>query len=355
MGRGPFDEPPLRTPPPVRRTVGPLPSRAPAALHDAGDGFDLLGEPAEETVDDPTTLREVSEWTEEMIELDADLVEPSAAVVVDDDPDDVALFDAIVPDDDADAPSTEGGAVFAAEDRPGTPRRELPEPEVMPDDIGVGLLPPDPEPSARPSLVVGRKPVVPVHAPMRAPAPPPPPPEEVDDDVLDAEDTPVDAAAPLRGSCPIVCQLALAIAAESIPCEAAAVLLGQADVLVFVAATGPVGPQLLGRCIPQGLGIAGHTFQSGRPSRSAEARQVPWHWDGLDRETDFQTRSVLSVPIVHAGRVRGVLQLLNRTGNSAFDQDDSDVLASVADVLGEDLKWASVHAELAPVVASRRG
>jgi hypothetical protein len=48
--------------------------------------------------------------------------------------------------------------------------------------------------------------------------------------------------------------------------------------------------------------------------------------------------------------VRGVLQLLNRSGQSAFTDEDAATLASVADVLGEDMKWATLDAELAPAV-----
>jgi GAF domain-containing protein len=100
----------------------------------------------------------------------------------------------------------------------------------------------------------------------------------------------------------------------------------------------------------QGIGVAGQTFRTGRTAHVAGPHPLPWPGDGLDRGTDFQVRSVLSVPIAHAGRVRGVLQLLNRSGQSAFTDEDAATLASVADVLGEDMKWATLDAELAPAV-----
>ncbi len=335
MGRGPFDEPPLRTPPPVRRIVGPrsVPVRLDAVRHDLDDGFDLLGEldPDEEKID----------------------VESA----------DGAELDVMVAE--------------VASSRTPT-RTPLPEPEVMPDNIGEGLLPhaaPQPGPV---SLVIGRRPVAaPIAPPIvpagplvtsralstRIPSPPPPPPmpefEELDDEA-DEEGFDTEAMgttegpAALKGTSPIVCQLALCIAAEEVACEAGMILIECGGRLVVVAATGAGANQSVGRTFPSREGIHGDVFHTGCLVSAPVASQVPSYSEAFDRETGFHTRSILCVPIQSGGRARGVLQLLNRTGPQGFTNDDIDMLASVADVLGADLKWGVVEAELLPLVESSR-
>ena len=61
------------------------------------------------------------------------------------------------------------------------------------------------------------------------------------------------------------CSAALEVALELVPCEAGSVLRGTINdsQLTFVAVSGPVGDQLLGRTVPFGEGLVGVAFDLG--------------------------------------------------------------------------------------------
>jgi sigma-B regulation protein RsbU (phosphoserine phosphatase) len=86
---------------------------------------------------------------------------------------------------------------------------------------------------------------------------------------------------------------------------------------------------------PLGVGIAGHVAQTGEmlniPDAYADARFNP----KSDRDTHFTTRSILCAPMrTHAGRLIGVVQLLNKLNRQPFTADDERLLAAFASLAG---------------------
>jgi type II secretory ATPase GspE/PulE/Tfp pilus assembly ATPase PilB-like protein/GAF domain-containing protein len=53
-----------------------------------------------------------------------------------------------------------------------------------------------------------------------------------------------------------------------------------------------------------------------------------------DQKTGFRTRQVLALPILHEGRLMGVIQLLNKRHGPRFTRDDETSLARIAKTLG---------------------
>jgi len=96
--------------------------------------------------------------------------------------------------------------------------------------------------------------------------------------------------------------------------------------------------------IPLGEGIVGDVAASGRAERIEDAARDPrWHGEVSDH---FSTRSMLVVPLVSRGRVIGVLQLLNSTDGSAFDEDDLRRMELFAGPLAHALANARLYASL---------
>lgn len=124
---------------------------------------------------------------------------------------------------------------------------------------------------------------------------------------------------------------------ELIPCEASSVLRGTLnDIgLTFVAATGPVAANLLGRSLRWGKGLAGACFTSGRTIQSSVAND--WrHLRDVDADTGFTTRMILCVPIRNDVGVFGVVQLLNPPGD-AFAAWQLDTVETIARALAGNL------------------
>jgi signal transduction histidine kinase/putative methionine-R-sulfoxide reductase with GAF domain len=77
-----------------------------------------------------------------------------------------------------------------------------------------------------------------------------------------------------------------------------------------------------------GEGIAGAVVQSGRSVRIDDAWLDARFHRATDEATGYRTRSLLAVPLLEGGRVRGVVEALNKDGG-AFDDDDEDLLLGI--------------------------
>jgi transcriptional regulator with GAF, ATPase, and Fis domain len=82
--------------------------------------------------------------------------------------------------------------------------------------------------------------------------------------------------------------------------------------------------------LPPGQGIAGWVADTGRTANLSDAARDPRHFGGVDRETGFVTRTLLSVPVRDGGRaIRGVLQVLNKR-EGVFSHEDEAFLHALA-------------------------
>jgi len=82
-----------------------------------------------------------------------------------------------------------------------------------------------------------------------------------------------------------------------------------------------VGTQVIR--FPASRGIAGHVAQTGEIVNVPDPYADPRFNPNVDRETGYRTRSILCGPLRgHDNNVIGVLQVLNRRGNTPFAEDD---------------------------------
>jgi adenylate cyclase len=83
-------------------------------------------------------------------------------------------------------------------------------------------------------------------------------------------------------------------------------------------------------------GIAGHVAQTGECLNIPDAYTHPLFNKEVDRETGYQTRNILCMPIFNTkgDRVVAVVQLLNKQGEVAFDAQDEQRFREFADSIG---------------------
>ena len=83
--------------------------------------------------------------------------------------------------------------------------------------------------------------------------------------------------------------------------------------------------------LPVGEGIAGYVAKHGKTARVKDAykdKRFQRTWDDL---TGYKTRTILAAPMRnHVGRTIGVVQVLNKTGDSEFSQHDEELLSALA-------------------------
>jgi GAF domain-containing protein len=101
------------------------------------------------------------------------------------------------------------------------------------------------------------------------------------------------------------------------------------DRLVFRAAGGPAGADVVGLAIPTGAGIAGYAFSTGQPLAVADVSQDPRFDRTIADTTGYVPRSLLATPLVDDEGIIGVLEVLDRR-TGTFDLRDLELASAFA-------------------------
>ncbi len=120
-------------------------------------------------------------------------------------------------------------------------------------------------------------------------------------------------------------------AAELIECEAASILLFDEKrcELFFASSTGTDPEQLKNIPVPLENSIAGTIFRENRPMVINEVENDPRHYSQVGQQIQFQSRSLLGVPMRIRSRVIGVLEGVNKI-SGAFTEEDVRLLSIIA-------------------------
>ncbi len=97
--------------------------------------------------------------------------------------------------------------------------------------------------------------------------------------------------------------------------------------------------------IPHDRGIAGWVATNGIGQIVNDVEQDPRWYDGIARDTEFVTRSLLSAPMRHGERTVGVVQVLNKRSGEPFTERDLQLITTLA-------SQAAIAVENARLVAS---
>jgi signal transduction histidine kinase len=145
----------------------------------------------------------------------------------------------------------------------------------------------------------------------------------------------------------LLLQYIMQVAVEITDCEAASVLLWDAarQELFFAASTTVDSTnELVGKTVPM-ESIAGTILQQNEIIVVNDAKRDRRHYDQVDKEIAFQTRSLLGVPMRYKDRVIGVLEALNKR-TLPWTQDDKDYLMTLAAQAAVAIQGAQLVMEL---------
>ncbi len=129
---------------------------------------------------------------------------------------------------------------------------------------------------------------------------------------------------------------------EFVPSSAGSILLDDpsqkrkdrpGNQLTFIAAFGEKSQGLVGREIQADSGIAGHVYTTGSAYSTADAPRDRHFFGGFDQETRYSTRTLIAIPIRIEQEVCGVLELINRQGQTDYTSDDLNLLEIFADYI----------------------
>lgn len=102
------------------------------------------------------------------------------------------------------------------------------------------------------------------------------------------------------------------------------------DELIGVAAVGSAADVIRGVRVPVGQGVAGWVAREAQPQLVADISKDPRYYRDVDEKTGLQTRSLIAVPLINAEQVIGVIEVVNKLNNQAFDETDLRLLESMA-------------------------
>jgi signal transduction histidine kinase len=123
------------------------------------------------------------------------------------------------------------------------------------------------------------------------------------------------------------------LAADAMRAQASTLMLvdpQNPNFLIFEIAHGTKGEQLQRYRMPKSEGVAGWVATHGTPV----IVNSPDHDNRFNRKVDlrtgFLTRNILCVPMKMKGQVIGVLQVLNKSDDDGFDNEDLELLLTIA-------------------------
>jgi signal transduction histidine kinase len=121
-------------------------------------------------------------------------------------------------------------------------------------------------------------------------------------------------------------------AADLTGCEVASILeLDKTEDQLYFLALPKVHQDLLKTVkVPLHTSVAGWVFQNAQPIVVPDAAAEPRHFKGVDLAAGFVTRSLLAVPIIFHGETLGVLEVVNKTEQAHYTEEDILILETIA-------------------------
>jgi hypothetical protein len=144
------------------------------------------------------------------------------------------------------------------------------------------------------------------------------------------------AAILLQNICkgPWILGVVLEMANEILDCEASSILIADLDEKEMLVAlpTGPKKNVVYGKGIAMDKGLSGWVYRNGQPARVSNVNADTRFDNGMDKNIDFVTRSILAVPLHVNGECIGAVEALNKSDDD-FTTHDMNVLAILANML----------------------
>ena len=144
-------------------------------------------------------------------------------------------------------------------------------------------------------------------------------------------------------------------AVDILNCEAGSLLLLDegTDELVFRVAVGPVAEQLVNRRMPSNTGVVGQSVGTRLPVIVNNTQESEKWFADTDKETGFDSRGLLVVPLLVKDRLLGVIEVVNRKDGLPFVRDDQNLLASFAAQAAVAIENARLYTMTDQALASR--
>ena len=107
------------------------------------------------------------------------------------------------------------------------------------------------------------------------------------------------------------------------------------DELVFAVVKGRIQSELQGYRMPKTTGVAGWVATHAEPLIVNRPRLDDRFYSRIDETFSFKTTSLICVPLLGQDKVIGVIEVLNKFSQQAFNEVDLDLLTILAHIAAE--------------------
>jgi signal transduction histidine kinase len=127
--------------------------------------------------------------------------------------------------------------------------------------------------------------------------------------------------------------------------EASSISIYEAEtgLLKFVAAPANHQEALKLIRVPLEASVAGQCFAQALPVIVQDAQSDPSHFNGVDRDLKFTTRSILAVPLIFRSETIGVLEALNKEADDNYTEVDVKILETLASLAATALSYTQMQ------------
>ena len=138
----------------------------------------------------------------------------------------------------------------------------------------------------------------------------------------------------------------LDLSQEVLQSEAATLFLvdHNTEELVFKIVNGPEAEKLQGKRIKIGEGIAGRTAREGK-SFIVNKPKNDGYSDKFDKQTGFNTESLLAAPLIIDGETIGVIEVINSRGGD-YNERSKEIIEQLAAQVSSELKMTLLSERL---------
>jgi GAF domain-containing protein len=99
----------------------------------------------------------------------------------------------------------------------------------------------------------------------------------------------------------------------------------------FFTAFGKTGMELVSERFPADRGIAGRALRDMKTQVVNDVQSDKDYYCTIDEKHDFQTKSILSAPLISGNEKVGVINAINKIETHFFDKEDDQILSAIAD------------------------
>jgi hypothetical protein len=123
------------------------------------------------------------------------------------------------------------------------------------------------------------------------------------------------------------------IVTSELLCEESSILLydEETNEFEFFTAFGETGMGLVSKRFPADRGIAGRALKELKTQVVNDCKSDPDFYCAIDEENEFQTKTIISAPLISGDEKVGVINAINKIETRFFDKEDDQVLSAIAD------------------------